>query len=384
MNTGSTATTAKPQSPLVAFLRREKVLGAALLSCLLVLLFEHPLTTGFANPFKLVAVLSWLFIIILATAIGVVRHAEALSSRLGEPFGTLVLTLSITGIEVLSITAVMLHGENNPALVRDTLFSVVMIIMGGMVGISLLLGAFRHKELSFNLQGANAYLGVIIPLAVFSLVLPDFSRSSEGPTLSALQKAMVGLMAAGLYIIFLLIQTGRHRTFFSLPQVEGDAEELHEETEASPYPVGISLLLLVCYIAPIVFLVETLAKPVDYIIETLHMPVAIGGVMMAILVTTPEGIGGVKAALANRLQQSVNIFLGSVLATIGLTVPIMLALSSALGLDLVLGLAGIDVMMLILIFTVSIVTFSSGRTHVLQGAVHFLIFVAFLMLLYRG
>ena len=213
--------------------------------------------------------------------------------------------------------------------------------------------------------------------------LPDFTSSSEGPTLNGFQKTMVGLIAACLYIIFLLIQTGRHRTFFALPQSEGKATE-EEEEAGSPYPIGVSLLLLVCYILPVVFLVEQLARPIDYIIETLEMPTAIGGVLMAILVTTPEGIGGVKAALANRLQQSVNIFLGSVLATIGLTVPIMLLISSVLGLDLILGLGQLDLMMLILIFTVSIVTFSSGRTHVLQGAVHFLIFVAFLMLLYRG
>lgn len=381
MATGKSATAPGDRSSVVAFILREKVLGVALLSCLIAFYFEHSLAAALANPIILVAVLAWLFIVILATAIGVVRHAEALSHRLGEPFGTLVLTLAITGIEVMSITAVMMHGENNPVLVRDTLFSVVMIIMGGMVGLSLLLGAFRHKELSFNLQGANAYLGVIIPLAVFSLVLPDFTRSTGGPTLTGMQKAMVGVMAVCLYAIFLLIQTGRHRAFFSLPEAE--AGGAHEE-EASPYPLYASLLLLVAYITPIVLLVEQLAKPIDYMIETLDMPVAIGGVLMAILVTAPEGLGGIRSALANRLQQSVNIFLGSVLATIGLTVPIMLMVSSALGLELVLGLTGVDMVLLLLIFAVSIVTFSSGRTHVLQGAVHFLIFVAFLMLLYRG
>ncbi|MBA70357.1 MAG: calcium:proton antiporter [Rhizobiales bacterium] len=381
MATGKSATAAGDRSSLVAFLLREKVLGVALLSCAVAFYFEHELASALANPLILIGVLAWLFIVILATAIGVVRHAEALSHRLGEPYGTLVLTLAITGIEVMSITAVMMHGENNPALVRDTLFSVVMIIMGGMVGISLLLGAFRHKELSFNLQGANAYLGVIIPLAVFSLVLPDFTRSTGEPTLTGMQKVMVGVMAVCLYAVFLLIQTGRHRAFFSLPETE-DAGP-HEE-EGSPYPLYGSLLLLVGYIVPIILLVEQLAKPVDYIIETLDMPAAIGGVLMAILVTAPEALGGIRSALANRLQQSVNIFLGSVLATIGLTVPIMLMVSSALGLELVLGLAGVDMVLLLLIFAVSIVTFSSGRTHVLQGAVHFLIFVAFLMLLYRG
>ncbi|TNB48506.1 calcium:proton antiporter [Martelella lutilitoris] len=362
-------------------LRRERTLGLTLLTCLLVLIFEDRIFANLGNPFHLVPVMAWLFFVILATAIGVVRHAEALSERLGEPFGTLVLTLSITGIEVMSITAVMLHGENNPALVRDTLFSVVMIIMGGMVGISLLLGALRHWELTFNLQGANAYLSVIIPLAAFSLILPDLTLSTAGPTLTGLQKVMVGGTAAGLYIIFLLIQTGRHRGYFSQPVEEEGAEETHAASDA---PTTLHVLLLFCYIIPVVFLVEQFARPVDYVIETLGAPTTIGGILMAILVTTPEGIGGVRAAMNRRLQSSVNIFLGSVLATIGLTVPIMLAISSLLGLDLELGLEPANMLLLIVILAVSIVTFSSGRTHVLQGAVHFLIFIAFLILSYSG
>ncbi|MCD1635095.1 calcium:proton antiporter [Martelella mediterranea] len=365
----------------MAFVRRERVLGIAIITSIIALLFEDRLFHDMGHPLKLTFLLAWFFFVILASAVGVVRHAEAISGRLGEPFGTLVLTLSITGIEVLSITAVMLNGENNPALVRDTLFSVVMIIMGGMLGISLLLGALRHRELTFNLQGANAYLGVIIPLAVFSLILPNFTRSTEGPTLSDLQKVMLGLMAAGLYLIFLMMQTGRHRGYFAQPEEDGAPTEEHKKPSG---PLWLSVILLFCYILPVVYLVEQLAKPVDYIIETRGAPGVIGGVLMAILVTTPEGIGGVKAALNKRLQSSVNIFLGSVLATIGLTVPIMLAVSSALGLNLQLGLAPTDALLLVLILVVSIVTFSSGRTNLLQGAVHFLLFVAFLLLIYRG
>ena len=365
----------------LAFVKRERVLGIAVVTSIIAFLFEDRLFHDMGHPVKLTFLLAWLFSVILASAVGVVRHAEAISERLGEPFGTLVLTLSITGIEVLSITAVMLNGENNPALVRDTLFSVVMIIMGGMLGISLLLGALRHRELTFNLQGANAYLGVIIPLAVFSLILPNFTRSTEGPTLSDLQKVMLGLMAAGLYLIFLMMQTGRHRGYFAQPEEDGAPTEEHKKPSG---PLWLSVILLFCYIVPVVYLVEQLAKPIDYIIETRGAPGVIGGVLMAILVTTPEGIGGVRAALNKRLQSSVNIFLGSVLATIGLTVPIMLAVSSALGLNLQLGLAPTDALLLVLILVVSIVTFSSGRTNLLQGAVHFLLFVAFLLLIYRG
>ncbi|WP_293323475.1 calcium:proton antiporter, partial [Parvibaculum sp.] len=352
------------------------MLAVAILTSLVFLFFGSYLFQGLSNGIWLGVLFVWIFAVVLGAAVGVVRHAEALSEKLGEPYGTLVLTVSIALIEVLSITAIMMHGGENPTLVRDTLFSVVMIVMGGMVGLSLLLGALRHHEQSFNLQGANAYLGVIVPLAVFSLILPDFTKSTEGGTYSLGQMIMLGVMATGLYAIFVLIQTGRHRAYFSLSDIGG--EEAHEVEETGILPHA---LLMLAYMVPVVFLVEQLAVPVDYVVETLHAPVAIGGVIMATLVATPEAIGGVKAALHNQLQRSVNIFLGSVLATIGLTVPAMLAVAYWAGFDLVLGLEPSDTIILVLMLAVSVITFSSGRTNLLQGAVHVLIFIAFLFLI---
>jgi Ca2+:H+ antiporter len=357
---------------------REWFLVIALLVCAVFLVFGEQLFASLSNYFTLTALFAVLFAVVIGSALGVVRHAEAIAVRLGEPLGTLVLTLSITAIEVMSITAVMLHGDNNPTLVRDTLFSVVMIVMGGMVGLSLLLGAIRHREQAINLQGANAYLGVIVPLAVLSLVLPDFTSSTDGPTLSVVQKIMVGTIAGGLYLTFLALQTGRHRAYFIEPD---GADEDHEREHG---PLALHLVLLVCYIVPVVLLVEQLAHPIDFVIETLGAPPMVGGVMLAILVATPEGIGGVKAALRNQLQTSVNVFLGSVLVTIGLTVPIMLVLAQMLGLDLVLGLQSTNLVLLLLMLAVSIITFSSGRTNLMQGAVHLLLFAAFLILLFQG
>lgn len=369
------------EAGLLSHVSREWVLGISILTCVIFFVFGHEIFAGLSQPLWLALIFVCLFAVILASALGVVRHAEFISHRLGEPYGTIILTLSITAIEVASITAVMLHGGSNPTLVRDTMFSVVMIVMGGMVGLSLLLGAIRHNEQTFNLQGANAYLGAIVPLAVFTLVLPDFTRSTDGPTLTTLQKVMVGLMSAGLYAVFLRIQMGRHKSFFSQPELIAEAGSEENEEKASLLP---HILLLFAYILPVVFLVEQLALPIDYVVETLAAPPMIGGVVMAILVATPEGIGGVKAALRNQLQISVNVFLGSVLATIGLTVPIMLTVSSLLGLDLVLGLDATGLVLLLLMMTLSIITFSSGRTHLLQGAVHLLVFVAFLFLLFEG
>src|ERR1700760_1143959 len=173
---------------VMRFVRREWVLGLSFLTVLVFSLFGDRFYADMSNPFGLFLVFAWLFGVVLASCLSVVRHADHLAEALGQPYGTLILTLSVTAIEVMSISAVMLHGANNPTLVRDTLFSVVMIILGGMGGVSLLVGGWRHREQHYNLQGANTYLGVIIPLAVLNLILPNYTITTSGPTLSLMQQ----------------------------------------------------------------------------------------------------------------------------------------------------------------------------------------------------
>jgi Ca2+:H+ antiporter len=333
------------------------------------------------HPISLTLVFLWLFGVVMGSALAVVRHADRIAEALGEPYGTLVLTLSVMAIEVMSISAVMLHGANNPTLVRDTLFAIVMIILGGMVGASLLIGGWRHREQHYNLQGANAYLSVIIPLAVLTLSLPNFTVTTSGPTLSTAQQIFLVVMSVGLYAAFLAIQTGRHRGYFTEEEHEAHPPRLKGDRQAPLYRHATMLIL---YMAPVAYLAEQLARPIDYFIETLRMPPALGGVVIAMLVATPEAIGAVRAALANRLQRSINIFLGSVLSTIGLTVPFMLAISYFTGHTVYLGLAPADDLLLLLTLVVSVVTFASGRTNILQGAVHVMLFAAFLMLIFRA
>ena len=194
--------------------RAEWFVAVSLTTCLAFVVAGQTLWSKLANPWVLAFVFFWLFGVILGSAMSVVRHAEHLAALLGEPYGTLVLTLSVTFIEVMSISAVMLHGQNNPSLVRDTLIAVIMIILNGMVGISLLAGAWKHREQHYNLQGANAYLGVIIPLAVLALVLPNYTTTTAGPTLSHPQEWALALLTIGLYSVFLGVQTGRHRGYF--------------------------------------------------------------------------------------------------------------------------------------------------------------------------
>ena len=309
-----------------------------------------------------------------------VRHADHLAARLGEPYGTLILTLAVTSIEVISISAVMLHGANNPTLVRDTLFAVVMIILNGMVGLSLLVGGLRHREQTYNLQGANAYLSVIIPLSVLSLILPNYTISTAGPTLSWFQEAFLALVTAGLYAVFLTIQTRRHRGYFTL----GEAEDQHTSRSAGGRSLAAEAILLLAFMVPVVYLAKRLAEPIDGLIEAAQAPAALGGIIIAVVVVTPEAISAVHAARANHLQRAVNIFLGSVLATISLTIPCMMVISHLTGRTLILGLQNSDLVLLPLTLAVSIVTFGSGKTNILQGAVHLLLFAAYVMLIFQG
>lgn len=339
------------------------------------------LLSGLENSAKLALVFIWLFAVVLSSSLRVVGHADQLAHRLGEPYGTLLLTLSVTFIEVASIAAVMTHGEANPTLARDTMFAVVMIVLNGMVGLSLFMGGWIHREQVYNLQGANSYLGVIIPLVVLSLVLPNFTLTTPGPILSGPQEWFLVFVSVGLYAAFLWTQTGRHREFFSL---RNERKQHRPAARVADQPVMFHVVLLIGYLAPIVFLAEQLAVPVDYLIETLRAPAALGGVLIAILVATPEAIGAIRASANNRIQRSINIFLGSVLSTIGLTVPAMILVSHIIGHKLILGVEHTDMVMLLLTLVVSAITFASGRTNVIQGAVHLVLFAAYFMLIIQG
>jgi Ca2+:H+ antiporter len=325
---------------------------------------------------------AWLFGAAFGCCLSVVRHADHLAIQLGEPYGTLILTLAVTIIEVMSISSLVMHGTHNPALVRDTIFAVIMIVLNGMVGLSLLLGGWRHLEQQFNLLGANTYLGVIIPLTVFSLILPNYTMTTAGPTLSAAQQVFVALVSLGLYAIFLAVQTVRHRAYFMPGNTDESLE--HEIPKSRQHNPFVHAALMVSFMLPLVFLAERFAAPVDSLLITLHAPAALGGAVVALLVATPEALSAIRAAATNHLQRSMNILLGSVLSTIGLTIPVMIGISQLNGLKLVLGLQPGNAVLLMLTLAVSLVTFSSGRTNILQGAIHLVLFGAYIMLTFEG
>jgi len=335
---------------------------------------------GLEHPLVLAVIFVWLFIAVLGSVLNVVRHADHLAIRLGEPYGTLLLTLVVTALEVTSITTMMLHGANNPTLVRDTLFAVVMIVLNGMVGLSLLIGGWKHREQQYNLQGANSYLSVIIPLVSLALMLPNYTVTTEGPTLSRVQEVFLAAAAIALYGTFLVIQTSSHTHYFKLKKETGH----HEQPPGTSRSTVVHGVLMLAHMLPVVYLAEQLALPLDYAIEVVHMPAALGGTIIAILVATPEAISAVRAASANQMQRSVNIFLGSVLATIGLTVPAMLVVSHVTGRHITLGVEHSDTVLLPLTLLVSVVTFASGRTNILQGVVHLVLFLLYILLLFEG
>jgi Ca2+:H+ antiporter len=328
----------------------------------------------------LLGVFAWLFVVILWSAMCVVRHADCLAIKLGEPYGTLILTLSAISIEVVMISTAMLHGANNPTLGRDAIFAVIMIALGGLVGLSLMLGALRYREQHYNIQGVNAYLNVIMALAVLGLVLPNFTVSTGGPTFSTEQEIFFASVSLLLYAIFLLIQTLRHRGYFL------DVKE--PTTKHSPHHLlrvqstGFHAVVLLLYLAAVIFLAEKFAVPLDNSIEQFHMPQAFGGAVIAALVLSPEGLGGIAASLNNQLQRSINILFGSVLATIGLTIPAVLMIGLLTKRPVALGVQGGNLPLLLLTLAVSVVTFASRKTNVLQGCIHLLLFAVFVLLIF--
>ena len=333
-----------------------------------------------SRTLPLLGVFVWLFAVILWSAICVVRHADCLAIKFGEPYGTLILTLSAISIEVVLISTAMLHGENNPTLGRDAIFAVIMIALNGLVGLSLMLGGLRYREQHYNIQGVNAYLNVIMALAVLGLVLPNFTISTSGPTFSTEQEIFFAAVSLLLYAVFLLIQTLRHRGHFL--DVKETATKHSPHHLARIRSTGFHALMLLLYLGAVIFLAEKFAVPLDNSIEQFHMPQAFGGAVIAALVLSPEGLGGITASLQNQLQRSINILFGSVLATIGLTIPAVLMIGLLTKRSVSLGLQGGNLPLLLLTLAVSVVTFTSRKTNVLQGCIHLLLFAVFVLLIF--
>jgi Ca2+:H+ antiporter len=314
-------------------------------------------------------------LLLILTVFAAVHHAEMVAWRLGEPFGTLVLAVAVTIIEVALIVSVTITVAGKAGLARDTVFAAIMIACNGIVGLCLLVGGMRHREQGFQIEGASAALAVLAPLAILTLILPNFTTSTPGPVFSTPQLIFAGVVSLVLYGAFIFIQTVRHRDYF-LP-VASDQEEAHAPPPSDAAAWLCAGLLVVALIA-IVGLAKTLTPTVESTIERLGIQSSAAGIVIATLVLMPEGMAALRAAGANRLQTSLNLALGSALASIGLTIPTVAAVSIALGLPLELGLGQRDELLLGLTLIVGVITLGTGRTTMLQGIVHLVIFAAFL------
>lgn len=369
-------------SPFLIFFKRESALFIGLITAIIFFSSGEALFQDLSNPFIYSGLFIWFFFSMLWMAFSVVRHADSLAVILGEPYGTLILTISVISIEVIMISAVMLTGDNNPTLARDTLFSVLMIVLNGMVGLTLLLGALKHKEQVYNLKGASAYLAVIIPLAGLGIILPRYTTSAPGGEVTPLMAVYLIVMSLTLYGVFLAIQTIRHRSFFEQPLfAQNDSDNTHEDHHGVK---GISYhaLLLPLTMLPIILLSKKMALLVDHGIETLGAPQAIGGFLVAILVLSPEAMAAVRAALDNKLQRTMNITLGSALSTIGMTIPAVLTISLVTGKTVELGLEQAEAFLLLFTLMLAIVNFNSERTNILYGFVHLVLFMTYIVLIF--
>jgi Ca2+:H+ antiporter len=316
--------------------------------------------------------------LLLSNVIVAVHHAEIIALRVGEPFGTLVLALAVTVIEAGLIISMMVTGESQPTLLRDSVQAVVMLVLHGLAGLCIIVGAFRERETQFRVEGAHALLAVLIPMATLVLVLPNHLISAPGPFYTPLQLAFVSFACLGLYLAFLFIQTRWHQAYF-LPVGASDA---HDDERPTGRLALASFALLVPALLCVVLLAESLAPSLEAGVEAVDAPHAIVGVIIALIVLLPESTAAVRAAARNRLQASINLALGSAIASIGLTVPTVAFVSSRLGRPLELGVSSGASVLMALGFLVAVITYGTGRTNLLSGIVHLVLLSTYIFAIF--
>jgi Ca2+:H+ antiporter len=319
-----------------------------------------------------------LLVILFGTVFAAVHHAEVIAERIGEPYGTLLLTLAVTIIEVALIATIMLGETPVPTLARDTVFAVVMIVCNGLVGICILAGGLRYREQDVQVAGSNLYLSVLIVLATITLIMPNYTLTTPGPVYSAAQLGFVSVATVLLYGVFLYTQTIRHRDYFvgESAGVGDDAAQMSNRT------LVLSIVLLLLSLLAVVLLAKKFSLVVDFATASIGAPPAFAGVLVALLILLPESVAAISAARKNDLQKSINLALGSSLATIGLTIPAVAVAAYALDKQLVLGLDAQEMVLLVMTFLLSMLTFGTGRTNILFGLVHVVVFALFVFMVF--
>jgi Ca2+:H+ antiporter len=320
-----------------------------------------------------------MIIIMLGAVFAAVHHADVIAHRVGEPFGTLVLTLAVTIIEVALIESIVLTPGSSPALARDTVFAVIMVVCNGLVGLCVLWGGLRHHEQEFQATGTGVYLSVLGALSVLTLVLPNYTVTAIGPYFSSGQLVFFSTITIVLYAAFLFIQTSRHTEYFRAE--DGDTKDGHH-IYPSNRAVTISIVTLLVALCGVILIAKKFAIILEIGLSHIGAPQAVSGIIIAMVVLAPESITAVRAARRNELQKSLNLALGSSLATIGLTIPAVAITNIFIGKQIELGLSERDTLLLALTLFLSLLTFGSGRTNILAGLVHLVVFATFLFLVF--
>ncbi len=342
------------------------------------LFFAAASAAGFGEDFAThplgLAISLILIPVIIGTVFAAVYHAEDVAHIMGEPLGTLVLTIAVTIIELALIVSLMMAGKATPTLVRETVFAVIMIVTTGLVGLCIVVGGIRYREQKFDVTSAKIYLAVLIVLTTLTIILPNYTTTTPGGVYSESQLMFVSIVTIALYSVFLYTQTVLHRGYFVGEHTEKSG------AAASQGKLALAALLLCVSLAAVVLLAKLVAVVIDVGVSRFDAPGKISGVIIALIVLTPESISAVRAARKNDLQKSLNLALGSSLATIGLTIPAIAAANLFIHKSLILGLDTNDLVLVVMTFATSILTFSTGRTNVLFGFLHLVIFGTFLFL----
>jgi len=320
-------------------------------------------------------------IVLIGAVLSAVHHAEVIAHKTGEPFGTLILSISVTIIEVSLIIAMMFAGhEGAEFIARDAVFATVMIVVNGVIGLCIFMGGLKHHEMSFRNEGTNSALGVLTAMATFILVMPMMTISTPGPDFTKSQLAFAGIACFALYGAFLFFQTVSHRDYY-LPQTESNKTNIHIHADKpSNFRTAASAVLLILSLVTVVGLAEALNPAIESAVKAMGAPKTVVGIAIALLVLLPEGYAAVRAARANRLQSSLNLALGSALASIGLTIPTVAAIAILFNLPLSLGISSLNMVLMYLSLFIGALTLAIGRTTMLQGVVHLIIFFEFLFL----
>lgn len=360
----------------------------------LFMFFGKSIEGMYSNDFAAIGIFLLVLLTIIVAAFGVVKEADELAHKLGEPYGTLILTLSIVSIEVILIAAMMFGPEENPTIGKDSIFSVMMIIMNLVLGLCILLGGIKHGEQEYNAQGTLTYLSMIIMLGGISMMLPNYITGQGNGEFTAIQASIISGLVIALYALFLYFQVKGYKHLYVQP-APGNMEILfkdrykatvmdeHEEGSISVKEIVLRTLLLIAMILPIVLLSHNLAVLVDHGIKVMSLPPLLGGVLIAIIVFTPESMTAVKAAMNNEFQRAINLCHGAFVSTVGLTVPAVLIIGLIANKTVRFGLTSTETILFVITLILSMLSFSGKRTAPIVGIMHLVLFVVFVMLIFN-